>query len=960
MALEDDSGARSGRHFPFVGRERELSLLLAAVRHPPALILVEGEGGIGKSRLVAEAGADLAQEGRAVLTGYCQPLREPLPYGPVVDALRKTGPWLPPSGISPAAGALAPLLPDLADRLPAPPPRGADPLAERQRIVQAVRSVIESIGPVVLVIEDLHWVDTATRELLQLLIRDLPPELSLLLTYRPEDLPPRTPVLGSAYRRLLPGGSGTTIRLNRLEEQHIQQLAVSALGKHATRHLESVLFTRSEGLPLVIEEDLITLSEQGRRQSLRDARELEKSEVPAGLREAVTERLEHLSPAATAVVDAAAVLAVPATEELLAELAGLEAAEGAEALTEALHASVLSEHGPGLYDFRHNLAQQVAYQHIPGPGRRRLHRRAIVALEALSPAPLVQIAHHTRAAGDREAWFGRAEAAVDHATELGDTGTAGDLLRQILAESQLPGDMRSRATLALAQIAVDGVDYTANAQILRRLLADPELPADTRGEIRLGLGILLINHAEDRAGFAELEQSVAELDGRPERQARAMIAMVVNDWDDQRTRWAERAEELVRDSPDEAAKAAVRATRITALAFAGDPGVWEPLDRLPRHGEDLEVLRQTTRALYNAADCGIGLGHDRRAHELLVETREVAKRSGSLHLEAHCQVEFLRLEFHAGRWTGLEDRFAALSAAYPDVTFVGSEQNYCLAALDLAHGRRAAALERYRNAASDGERSPDVSRALRAAAGTVAVHLAQDASREAWAAATPAITLLEQTGVWVRALGLVPVAVQAALAAGERHAAEAIVRTALRATKDLDAPGAFAELALAQGLLLRESDPPEAAAFFADAHRRWQEIGRPYESAQAAEHLGRTLAATDRTHAVEQLTNAFDTYTRLGAPADAARCRHDLESRGLTRPPRRGRRGYGDQLSPREREVADLLARGATNQEIAQALFLSPRTVEQHVARALKKLNATRRTLRDHIPSGSEQGDAPS
>ncbi|WP_143662420.1 ATP-binding protein, partial [Streptomyces sp. f51] len=754
VALEDDSGARSGRLFPFVGRERELSLLLAAVRHPPALILVEGEGGIGKSRLVAEAGAELAQEGRAVLTGYCQPLREPLPYGPMVDALRKIGPWLPSSGISPAAGALAPLLPDLADRLPDPLPRGSDPLAERQRVLEAVRSVIEAIGSAVLVIEDLHWVDTATRELLQLLIRDLPAGLSLLLTYRPEDLPPRTPILGSAYRRL-PGGSGTTIRLNRLEERHIQELAVSALGKHASRQLESVLFARSEGLPLVIEEDLITLSEQGRWQSLRDARELERSEVPAGLREAVTERLEHLSPAATAVVDAAAVLAVPASEELLAELAGLEAAQGAEALTEALHASVLCEHATGRYDFRHNLAQQVAYQHIPGPGRRRLHRRAVAALEALSPAPLVQIAHHTRAAGDREAWFGRAERAVDHAAELGDTGTAGDLLRQILAEFQLPGDMRSRAALALAQIAVDGVDYTANAQILRRLLADPELPAVTRGEIRLGLGILLINHAEDRSGFAELEQSVAELEGRPERQARAMIAMVVNDWDDHRIRWVEKAELLVRDSTDEAAKAAVRATRITALAFAGDPGVWELLERLPRRGEDLEVLRQTSRALYNTADCGVSLGHDRRAHALLVETREVAKRSGSLHLEAHCQVELLRLEFHAGRWAGLEERFATLSAAYPDVTFVGSEQNHCLAALDLAHGRRSAALERYRNDASDGQRTPDVSRALRAAAGTVAVHLAQGTDREAWAAAAPAVALLERTGVWVRALGLV-------------------------------------------------------------------------------------------------------------------------------------------------------------------------------------------------------------
>ncbi|WP_097992628.1 helix-turn-helix transcriptional regulator [Streptomyces sp. f51] len=230
----------------------------------------------------------------------------------------------------------------------------------------------------------------------------------------------------------------------------------------------------------------------------------------------------------------------------------------------------------------------------------------------------------------------------------------------------------------------------------------------------------------------------------------------------------------------------------------------------------------------------------------------------------------------------------------------------------------------------------------------------------AWAAAAPAVALLERTGVWVRALGLVPAAVQAALAAGERSAAEEIVRTALLAVKDLDAPGAFAELALAQGLLLCHSDVPSAAALMAEAHRRWQEIGRPFESAQAAEHLGSALAATDRSQAAERLTEAFETYTRLGAPADAARCRHVLKSTGLAGPPRRGRRGYGDRLSPREREVADLLARGVTNQEIARALFLSPRTVEQHVARVLKKLNATRSTVGDRIPSAQEEDETDS
>ncbi|MBS2536026.1 AAA family ATPase, partial [Catenulispora sp. NF23] len=134
---DPDTGAQtrwpwSGAGFAFVGRRRETGLLLAAVRHPPAVVLVEGEAGIGKSRLVHEAAAALAAEGSRVLTGVCHPLREPFPYGPVIDALRKAGDWLPPSAdLPPSTGVLAPLLPDLAARLPAPPPPPADAHAKR-------------------------------------------------------------------------------------------------------------------------------------------------------------------------------------------------------------------------------------------------------------------------------------------------------------------------------------------------------------------------------------------------------------------------------------------------------------------------------------------------------------------------------------------------------------------------------------------------------------------------------------------------------------------------------------------------------------------------------------------------------------------------------------------------------------------------------------------------------------
>ncbi|MGW2548180.1 AAA family ATPase, partial [Kitasatospora sp. NPDC001574] len=108
---------RGVRGCAFTGREGELRALLGVVSGArPAVVLVEGEAGIGKSRLVAEASAVLSTAGLRVLVGGCHPLREPLAYGPVIDALRRVGPWLPPVGeLGASAGALAPLLPDLAE-----------------------------------------------------------------------------------------------------------------------------------------------------------------------------------------------------------------------------------------------------------------------------------------------------------------------------------------------------------------------------------------------------------------------------------------------------------------------------------------------------------------------------------------------------------------------------------------------------------------------------------------------------------------------------------------------------------------------------------------------------------------------------------------------------------------------------------------------------------------------------
>jgi DNA-binding CsgD family transcriptional regulator len=933
-----------GRDFRFVGRRHELKLLLDAVRRAPAVVVVEGDAGMGKSRLVREATAVLKADGWRVVTGFCHPLREPLPYGPVVDALRKAGPWLPAAGLPPTAGALAPLLPDLADRLPPAPSTPDNPGTARHQLIQAVRSVLASLGRAVLVVEDLHWVDDATRELLLLLARDLPDHLALVLTCRAED---RSCVLGDACRP-------TVIRLEPLTETDVAELAGAVLGARATPELCAVLHRRSEGLPLVAEEDLLTFREQERQ----DAAALEHADAPQGLRAAVTERLVTLSPAGAAVVDAAAVLAVPATEALLTELAGLEPEQGALGLIAALDAAVLREIGTGRYGFRHVLAQQVAYRHIPGPRRVRLHRRAVEVFETREPAPLVQIAHHTLATGDREGWLVRVEEAADQAVALGDTGTAVTLLQQILTQPDVDAGQRSRAALALARIADYGADYATNARLLRAVLADPLLPEATRGEVRLGLGLITVNVAGDRAGFREIERAVDELATLPDKAARAMIALANGDHDHSPERaweWLDRADAAVRDGTDEAIRVAVLVTRLTLMAKEGDPAVWPLIDRLPRRSPDSAVLAQTCRALNNLSSAACRLGDDRRARALTLENLDLAQRTGDQRYECLSRIRLLYLDWLAGRWDGLETGFTDLTRAYPDVALADIGLALWRGRLALVQGRYSEALTHFTTAATHAD---DAGPDMEISTGIIAARIAQNDPQAAWAAAEPVVSLLRGLGTWARQLDLLPVAVEAALGAGRREEAERLVAEAETGVRDRGAPADAAECDLAKGLLLRDTEPATAAEHFAAAHQRWLEIGRPHFAAKAAEHRGNALAHAGREQAAACLTEAAQVYTGLGATADAARCRHTLRALGAEEPGRRGRRGYGDELSPRELEVADLVGRGATNSEIAQTLFLSPRTVEKHVARVLAKLGTDRNGVHAAL-SGSSGTRSP-
>ncbi|WP_406405049.1 AAA family ATPase [Streptomyces sp. NBC_00879] len=952
MSLDQRGASRAGSGFPLVGRELELRTLQAALRRLPTVVFVEGEAGVGKSRLVAEAVGQMSSDGGRVLSGTCHPLREPMPFGPVLDALRGVTEGLT-AEVGASAAVLRGWLPELAERLPSVPGVAGEGRPEGYRLVQGVRAILEAVRPGVLVVEDLQWADEATRELLLLLGRDLPQGVGLVVTYRREDLPNGTPVLGAPYQRP-PGVSGAEICLEPLTEADVCDLVGVALGEGASRRLGRLLFQRSGGLPLVAEEDLITLGRRGRHGDPLAADAdgdwaavLDRREVPRGLRDAVLERVSGLGAQGVALVEAASVLAVPSSYALLRDVAGLGAESAESGLVEALQASVLCESGPDRYGFRHVLAQQVVYSDLLGPQRHHLHRQAIRALWAQPTPALVQIAHHTKALGDRKAWLLQAQAAADQALGLGDHGTAAGILRDILAEPRLESGLRSRAALGLSRIAYDRIGYSATVEALRRILADPQLSPATRGEIRLNLGLILRNQGLDMSGHREIEKAVSELEEkRPELAARGMAALAMAEDDRpvaESMEWMDRAERTIAHSTDEAARAAIRANRLTLMADIGDGGVWELLGLLPRHAEDPEIVRQTSRALFNCGMYAMRLGHDERAVALLKESAETANRAASPLLDCLTHLYLLVADWLAGRWPGLEGRFASLAADFPDMPHAQILSAWVNGGLMAARGQLAQALEGYAEVIAAWKKGHEVLWLYLGAAGSARVQLTQDDPQTAWATVSPALDILRRGGRWTWGTGLVPAAVEAALATGRRAAAEELAAEAEQGVAGRDAPAATAELYMCQGLIAQDSAPDVAVEHLDRARQMLQAMGRPYFVARATERLAVAQAGVDVEHAVSFMREAVETYTWLGATSDIARCQQALRSLGLAQPSSRGRHGYGSQLSPREREVAHLLAVGATNRDIAQALFLSPRTVEHHVAKVLKKLGAADR-----------------
>ncbi len=422
---------------PFFGRSEEHAWLLARwAQRQGILTLVEGEAGIGKTRLVEEILRHLRGLGVTVLHGRCYQFGSSVPFHPIGEALRhllrrSSGAFarLAPIWLA----ELARLLPELLSahpHLPTPVPL-AKSTAARQRLFEAVAQAFLALNEegLAFFLDDAHWADADTVDMLRYLINRLAEEnIWFVIAYRGEELAPGHPFrllrrdLGQA-RRL------QTLRLHPLSEESVLRTLGEwlALPQAQVRLLGTYLYTRSRGNPFILIEHLRDLAERGiLRQTpqgwdvdptwlqnvMDDSPMLTRhrpATIPTPVQDMILARVERLPPYARELLDVAAVLGEPFSRDLLRAVADAPIRQVDEVLTtwfsRGLVHPVPEEPTPH-YNFTHPLIRQVVYQHLPPATRQALHARVGHALETLfagrEEEVIESLAYHFAASPERE------------------------------------------------------------------------------------------------------------------------------------------------------------------------------------------------------------------------------------------------------------------------------------------------------------------------------------------------------------------------------------------------------------------------------------------------------------------------------------------------------------------------------------------------------------------------------
>lgn len=943
--------------------------MAAAVSAPPSVVVIDGEAGVGKTRLVAELASRPELHDRRLLFGRCHRIRESFPLGPVIDALRELGGELSGARLSPVVGALRPLLPELAALLPEAPDPLDDRAADRHRVFRALVEVLDTVSPVVMVLEDLHWADEQTIDFLAYLLSESPAELAIVLTFRGEDVDPHVRALAAK----LPGSvSRTDVKLAPFDARQTGALAVAILdADQVSEEFATYLCERASGLPFAIEELLALLRARGtlvQRGGGWARRALDELDVPSSIRDSVLERVGRLSDAARAVLEAAAVLQVPVFLEVLFATCRLGRPDAARGAEEALESGLFAEDGEAV-GWRHLLAAQAVYEEIPGLRRRDLHSRAATALSSRHPVPLGQVAHHLRHAGRLEEWVAAAERAADQALALGHDAEAVRLLEGVLREASLDPERRGRLAVTLGQAAIEALRANDVVDVLSEVL-DADLPQGLRGELRFHLGRMLHEVGDDPMRVRQLLTDAAgELHDRPDLRAWAMVILGIPTSQlvslDEHRRWLQRALQVVPALDDPVFEVFLLGKVAMVLTPMGDPE-WRGLaERIEERTGGAPKRRQEVNAFWSVGLEACCAGHHKVASRMLAAGLEGALGGENQRMELSLRSAVALLDYCRGRWDGLDatskdlmDELAEHPRARIDVEIVDACLALARGDLDGASDTLAITVDRCIELGGF-----DV---LPIPTGAwIRLLIARGAVDAAVAAGERLLAVVESKGLWAPDVRALSPMVEALVKAERVSEARDLVARCERELDGLDAPLSSAAFSSARGFLLNGAGlPGEGAREFGVAAERYDEMFCPYEAALAREQAASCLFAVGdgaaENGAGQLLRSALSEFRRLGAAWDGARAAKTARGHGVPVPARHrgGRRGYGDRLSPREREVAELAALGRSNKEIAAQLFLSINTVARHVTAAMRKLNVPSRAAIAHRLAGEAEDAA--
>jgi predicted ATPase len=523
----------------FVSRAQELrqldELLGLAKAGASASVLVAGEAGVGKTRLVQEFTTRAATSGARVLAGGCIAFAEgELAYGPLVEALRSLVRQQDPAAQrflgGGVGGELAGLVPELGGGerpepetlLPGAAPAEPTGGAGRLRLFQQLLGLLEQLGrssPVVLVVEDLQWADRSTMEFLAFLLRNLDDQrLVLIGTYRSDELGP-THWLGGWIAEQRRSGQIDELQLQPFSRGELAEQLGGILGAPVDPGLVDSIYARCEGNAFFAEE-LAAAAAKG------------TAELPSGLREVLLARLRGLSGAARAALRVAAVAGRRVDHRLLAAADVMAEAELTAALREAVDNQLLVTHAHDpSYGFRHALVQEAVYGELLPGERTRLHGVFAPALTELLEGGAVdratataEVARHWELARDLPealAWAVRAGAAAERVHAFAEA-LAHD--QRALALWDRVSDAQPRAGVDRVELARRAAhaahavgDYQLAASLIEVALAqvDPAAEPIGAGLLQERRGLYLTARGDEEAAFAAYRQAVRLVPATP-------------------------------------------------------------------------------------------------------------------------------------------------------------------------------------------------------------------------------------------------------------------------------------------------------------------------------------------------------------------------------------------------------------------------------------------------------------